>query len=333
MPILAEPTSGLRIGRVTGATTVAAYDAIVRDAPAALAPDLVVRVGDMPTSKPLRAWLSGTDAPDQIVVAAPGRWNDPTRRAGAIIDGDPVAVLEGIARVLGEGAGSEEWPEAWARVEEAAQVAIERLAGPDAALSEPSLARAFGAALRDGEQALLASSMPVRDAESFFGARQVDARVYSNRGANGIDGLISTACGLACGGGRPTWALLGDLATAYDLGGLAQVASLPEGAPLLLVVADNGGGRIFDFLPQAGQVDAGDFERLFRTPGALDFERLAGLFEVDYVELGHLRELAEVDRARSALIHVDLRDASSGNVELHRTVASEVAAAVAAALR
>jgi 2-succinyl-5-enolpyruvyl-6-hydroxy-3-cyclohexene-1-carboxylate synthase len=332
MPVLAEPTSGLRVGPVLAATTVGAYDAIVREPPQGLAPDLVVRVGDMPTSKPLRAWLSGPGAPDQLVVAAPGRWNDPTRRAGAVIDGDPVAVLEGIARTIGEGAAPEGWPDAWAEAEKAAQGAIEELAGAESPLSEPALARACGAALGDGEQALLASSMPIRDAESFFGVRTAEAGVYANRGANGIDGLISTACGLAAGAGRPTWALLGDLATAYDMGGLANVAALPEGAPLLLVVADNGGGRIFDFLPQAGQVADDRFERLFRTPASLDFERLAGLFGLSYVALGHQRELAEVDRTRSSLIHVDLRDASAGNVDLHREVAGAVASAVANAL-
>ncbi len=99
--------------------------------------------------------------------------------------------------------------------------------------------------------------MPIRDAESYMTPRAIDARLYANRGANGIDGLISTACGLARGAGRPTWALLGDLATGYDVGGLANVGGLPAGAPLRLVVADNGGGRIFEFLPQAGQVERG----------------------------------------------------------------------------
>ena len=331
LPMLAEPTSGLRIGPGAGSVTVAAYDAILRNAPTPLKPDLVVRVGDMPTSKPLRAWLSRADAPDGIVVAPPGRWNDPTHRAGALIDGDPVATLEAIARAVGSSAGSPDWSEAWRAAEAAAQEAIESRAGADAPLSEPALARAFGNAIGDGEQALLASSMPIRDAESFFGVRDVDALLFSNRGANGIDGLISTACGLARGAHRPTWALLGDLATAYDMGGLANVASLPNDAPLLLVVADNGGGRIFEFLPQAGQVERARFDRLFLTPGAPDFERLAELFGLEYVALEHQRDLAAINRMQSTLIHVDVRDASASNVELHRGIASDVAAAVARA--
>ena len=332
MPVLAEPTSGLRVGGALARTTVAAYDAIVRDVPAGLEPDLVVRVGDMPTSKPLRAWLSAPRAPETLVIATPGRWNDPARRAAAIVSGDPAATLREAAAAVDGPAGSDQWNEDWAAAERAAQVAIEGLAGVDSALSEPALARAFGQTIADGEQALLGSSMPVRDAEAFFAVRELDARVYSNRGANGIDGSISTACGLALDSRRPTWALLGDLATAYDMGALASVACLPDGAPLLLVVADNGGGRIFEFLPQAGQVERERFERLFLTPAALDFEALAGLFGLRYVRIAHHRELAGVTRDRSTLIHVPLREAAAANVELHREIAATVGAAVAGAI-
>ncbi len=107
--------------------------------------------------------------------------------------------------------------------------------------------------------------MPIRDVESFAAVAARDARFFANRGANGIDGLVSTASGLSLGAGRrPTWALLGDLATGYDIGGLPVLANL--GLPVKLVVADNGGGRIFEFLPQAEQVEPDRFNRLFITP-------------------------------------------------------------------
>lgn len=138
-------------------------------------------------------------------------------------------------------------------------------------MNEPALARAVA----HGAGLLLASSTPIRDAESFMAPRTVDARVYSNRGANGIDGLVSTAAGITFGSAAPVWALLGDLATVYDVGALALAALLPAASPLRLVVTDNGGGHIFDFLLQVGQVEPDRFERLFTTPAAPDFETLA----------------------------------------------------------
>jgi 2-succinyl-5-enolpyruvyl-6-hydroxy-3-cyclohexene-1-carboxylate synthase len=167
--------------------------------------------------------------------------------------------------------------------------------------------------------------MPIRDAEAFMRRTAGAVRAFANRGANGIDGLVSTACGLALGGGAPTWLVIGDLALAHDLGGLAA-AALPE-APLRIVVIDNGGGGIFDFLPQAEQVEAKRFERLFTTPSALDAERAAELFGLPFAEiedLDGLAALAERDRVL-ARVRVDRAE----NVVLHRRLAGAVAAAIA----
>jgi 2-succinyl-5-enolpyruvyl-6-hydroxy-3-cyclohexene-1-carboxylate synthase len=333
IPVLAEPTSGLRIGPEAGDHSIAHYDLILRQPPADLDPDLVLRTGDMPTSKPLRAWLKRTGGPDQIVIGAPGRWNEPTHRAGAVIDVDPGLLLQALVGGLGESApGDPAWLGAWQRADAAAAAAIEAGIAGAAALNEPALARAFAAAIGDREQGLLASSMPVRDVESFAAVARRDARLFSNRGANGIDGLVSTASGLSLGAGRrPTWALLGDLATAYDIGGLPMLANL--GLPVKLVVADNGGGRIFEFLPQAEQVEADRFNRLFITPSGLDFEAVAKAFGLRYARIEDPAELAAAgaEHGGPILIHVPL-DAEH-NVALHREIAAAVATAVGSALR
>ena len=122
-------------------------------------------------------------------------------------------------------------------------------------LSEPAVQRVLGDAYGDGERVLIASSMPIRDAEAFLAGGDAAVTIHANRGANGIDGLLSTAAGIAAGADAPTWIVLGDLALAHDLGGLAAVAA--AGQPLRIVVVDNGGGGIFDFLPQAGSGRAG----------------------------------------------------------------------------
>src|SRR5262249_31715326 len=134
-------------------------------------------------------------------------------------------------------------------------------------LSEPGVWPALARALRDGDSVLAASSMPVRDLELFLRPGPEGVRFASNRGANGIDGLVSTSAGLTAGSGARTWAVLGDLALFHDLGGLAAARDVPE---LRLIVIDNAGGGIFHFLPQAQSMDEPEFEALLGTPSGLD---------------------------------------------------------------
>lgn len=327
IPLLAEPTSQLRYGPHDRSGVIAAYDLIVRDASPKLEPDLVLRFGDMPTSKALRRWLAAGPGPDQIVIDPPGRWDEPTRQAGALIRADAESLAASLAGRLHPRA-DRSWVEAWSGAERAAQVAIDEVLAGRESLSEPGLARAIGGLLGDGEQLLVASGMPVRDLEAFAAGGPTEARFHSNRGANGIDGLVATASGLALGAGRPTWVLLGDLALAHDLGGLAAIALAP--GPLRLIVVDNGGGRIFEFLPQAEQVERERFERLFITPSDLDLERVASLFRLEYLAVRRPADLKAAREHPRALVHARVEPAE--NVELHRRLAEQVAAAVTAAL-
>ncbi len=318
LPILADPLSGLRFGPHDRSGVITTYDAITRSAPADLEPDFVLRFGDMPTSKPLRAWIAACGA-EQIVIDPPGGWNEPTRLAGAFVRADPVSVAIALAARTSPGDGA--WRERWMAADGAAAEAIDGVLSETPWPNEPAIHRALGQAFADGEQVLLASSMPVRDAEAFMAGGPAEVRLFSNRGANGIDGLISTACGLAAGSNAPTWAVLGDLALAHDLGGLATLRAAE--APIRLVVVDNGGGGIFDFLPQAAQIEAAAFERLFTTPSKLDVAKVADLFELPYVEVADPASLASLAEAESVLAHV--RVSRAANVDLHRRLAAAVA--------
>jgi 2-succinyl-5-enolpyruvyl-6-hydroxy-3-cyclohexene-1-carboxylate synthase len=315
-PVLAAPASGCR--GVPGA--VAAFDAILRHAPTAarLRPEVVVRCGGAPASKVLAAWVA--EAPELVVVDPFGAWGDPERTAATFVGGR--VAPEPCAHPAPPG-----WAAAWQDAEAAAQAAIATVLGARPDLTEPGVARALTGALGPGTTLFVASSMPVRDVE-WYGDPAMACRVVANRGANGIDGLVSTALGLAAGAGGPVVALLGDLAFLHDAGGLLGAAR--RGVDCCAVVVDNDGGGIFSFLPQAALPDA-QFERLWGTPHGIDLAALAAVHGVPTTPAASAGALvAAVDEARRAggvrLVHV--RTDRAANVAVH----AELHAAVAAAL-
>jgi 2-succinyl-5-enolpyruvyl-6-hydroxy-3-cyclohexene-1-carboxylate synthase len=321
-PILAEPTSQLRRGAHDRSLVVTAYDVIARDRPAPLEPKLVIRFGDLPTSKPLRQWLAAVEGLDQIVVDPAGEWREPTRRATTIVRAEPVATARALSERLSRlrpGAESvagspyaAEWLEAEGSVRDAVDGRLESLDE----LSEPGVWHSLGRALRDGDSVFAASSMPIRDAEAFLRPGPEGVRFAANRGANGIDGSVSTATGLAAGSRSRTWAVLGDLALFHDIGGLAGLAHAPE---LRLIVIDNSGGGIFHFLPQADAMPKEEFEALLGTPAGRDPADAARLFDLTVAAPTTPAELdqALAGDARMVVVRTD----RARNLDLHRELA------------
>jgi 2-succinyl-5-enolpyruvyl-6-hydroxy-3-cyclohexene-1-carboxylate synthase len=306
-PLLADPLSGAR----RGAAAIAHYDALLRDSAFAAAhrPDTVIRVGDLPTSKPLRQWLAGLDA-RQVAFDPEGAWQDPAGVVSEVLDADPVAWALAAASPT---PAASPWLDAWRSADAAAAAAIEGVLGD--AVSEPAVARAL-AALPSEVTVFTASSMPVRDVETFWPARDSPPRVLAHRGANGIDGTLSAAFGAAAAGARVV-VHLGDVALAHDIGALLTAKRL--GIAPTIVLVDNGGGGIFDFLPVASQVDA--FEEHVATPTGLDAARVAALFDLAYEPV---RDLQAIREAPGTLLHV--RTDRAENVALHRRVWDAVSA-------
>ncbi len=252
-PLLGDPLSGAR----RGLGAVAHYDALLRDPrfASAMRPDLVVRVGELPVSKPLRSWLAGLDGVTQVALDAEGAWQDPDSVLSHSLALDPPLAL----RALGDSRtrsperwlGSEDgWLASWRSADELASEAILGVLG-QAGLSEPAVAGELGVLLASEATLFVASSMPVRDIETFWPVRTDPPRVLCNRGASGIDGIVSSAFGAAAAAAAegPTVLLIGDVALAHDLGGLLAARRL--GLKLTIVLLENGGGGIFDFLPIA----------------------------------------------------------------------------------
>jgi 2-succinyl-5-enolpyruvyl-6-hydroxy-3-cyclohexene-1-carboxylate synthase len=318
-PILADPTSQLRCGPHDGSHVVASYDLLLRYEGFAesVTPDLVLRFGEMPTSKPLRAWIDGSGA-DQLIVDAKGGWNEPSNKAAAILRADPIALAAGWAdRLYG---GEQVEPERWLEAEAAAQTAISDAFDTGTGLSEPALHRALGASHQDGDLVYTSSSMPIRDQETFLAPSTADVLFLSNRGANGIDGLISSGIGATRGSGRTTTIVTGDLGLLHDLGGLAALREVST--PVRIVVIDNGGGGIFHFLPQEAALPTDEFEALLGTPRGVDAAKAAALFDLPHHRLESLDELPAALAVGTGLVEV--RTDRRTNVEAHRALAKRV---------
>ncbi|HEX8066375.1 MAG TPA: 2-succinyl-5-enolpyruvyl-6-hydroxy-3-cyclohexene-1-carboxylic-acid synthase [Thermoleophilaceae bacterium] len=313
-PLLAEPTSGLRLGPHDRSHVVAHYDVLLRlDRFAAEhQPDLVIRIGDTPTSKPLRRWLA---LADQVVVDPDLAWHEPTRAAHAFVRANPDELCARLAEAPRPADGA--WLDGWLGADALVPPQLAATADP----FEPKVWTAAAGAAPEGAVLWVASSMPIRDVEAFLPSDGKRLRVLANRGANGIDGTTSSALGAALSGGGSTVLLTGDLALLHDLGGLMAARRL--GAELTIVCASNGGGGIFDHLPVAESADPAMYERHIVTPSGIDLERVAAL-----VELPHVRA-DDPDAVREAIGRPALVEAPTDrarNVEMHRDLCQRVEA-------
>ncbi len=342
-PILAEPTSQLRLGPHDRDLVVDTYGAIATWAtgaasgsspgddyipPVPLAPDLILRFGEMPTSKALRSWLTFLH-PRQVVFAPRFGWNEPTRAADLIVraQGGLENVASGLQQRLGQAVATPRWLEHWQAADAAARTAIAAALEREQAPTEPGLHAALGPLYADGDLVYTASSMPIRDQESFLPPSDTDVRFLANRGANGIDGLVSSGIGAAIASGSPAWVITGDLGLFHDMNALALIRNCE--LPVRIVVPNNDGGGIFEFLPQAGQVRRAEFEAIFGTPLGLELEKVAALHGLAYERVEDLSNLAAVTDSTALIeVPVDRR----GNVAAHKRLGEAAAAAIGRAL-
>jgi 2-succinyl-5-enolpyruvyl-6-hydroxy-3-cyclohexene-1-carboxylate synthase len=331
-PLLADPMSGAR----HGAGSIAHYDMLLRhtDFARSLEPDLVLRVGDLPVSKPLRSWLAGLTGVPQVTLDPAGAWQDPASVLSHSFAVDPVAL-----GALAEDAPSTEsdWLNRWRYADELAGEAVLTVLGGKE-LSEPRVALELGVLLPQEATLFVASSMPVRDVEAFWPAREDPPRVLCNRGANGIDGIVSSAFGAAAAGGGPVVLLIGDVALAHDIGGLLAARRL--GLKLTIVLLDNGGGGIFDFLPVAGNTLAREttaedlddiYTRHIATPTGLDFADAASMYGLEHIRVGDVsafRAALEQALASDGSTIVEVNSDRAVNVGLHAAAWDAVAKAL-----
>jgi 2-succinyl-5-enolpyruvyl-6-hydroxy-3-cyclohexene-1-carboxylate synthase len=325
-PVVAEPLSGLR--RPAGA--LAAGQHLLASDPwtAAHRPEVVLQVGAAPTTRVTQRLVASSDR--LIVLDRVHVDPDPDHRATLRVAADPNAIARALLAVVPDHPSSEgeTWRAAWERADAVARDAIDRtLDGWDEPF-EGRIARDVAAAIPGGGCLFVGNSMPVRDLDAFMSPRD-GLRVLANRGASGIDGLVSTALGIAAGGERigPTVALLGDLSLLHDAGALLWNGS--RDLDLVLIVPNNDGGGVFDF---TGQGALPEFERLFLTPHGLDLGGLAEAARIPHVRAERAAELVPALRdaiAGGGIRLLEVPIDRTANVTRHAEVQAAVDAALA----
>ena len=321
-PIIADPRSGTR---VPNKLVVAGADAILRDEDFSkrLRPDVVLRFGTLPASKVVNSWLSGSGA-NQVVITTTPSLTDPDRQCSLHIVSDIDELCAGLVSVHSKESvrkRSLSWLDKWVAAEDSAQKAINAALADEPGLTEPGVARAIYALVPEASHLVVSSSMPIRDVE-WFGAPRNGLRVHANRGANGIDGVVSTAVGVALATRQPTTLLIGDIALLHDVNGLINLAS--RKIDLRIVVIDNNGGGIFSFLPQAQTLDEAKFEKIFGTPHDANIKMLAQAHQINTHELTNISDLAEVLSQRGPWLARIVTDRQE-NVKVHERINQMVA--------
>ncbi len=322
-PVIAEAVSQARYGG--GAGTLSLYDAILRHAPFAQAhrPELVLRFGGGLTPKGPQQWLDASGA-HIVLFSDDGALFDPSHRAAHVIEGSAVAACEALSR--GQSRGLGRWAQGFLNAERLARNALEEAFAEQSALTDPRISREVVAALPSGANLFISSSMPIRDVDAFAPGSALPLRVLSNRGANGIDGIVSSALGVAAVSGRPTVLLTGDVAFLHDVGGL--LTARRHKLSLTVVVVNNDGGGIFSFLPIAKTTE--HFEPLFGTPHGVDLSHAAALYGANLHRPDSPSALRAAVKAglESGLHLVEVQTDRTDNVEQHRQLFARMAAAL-----
>lgn len=334
-PVLADPLSEVRCGPHYSRLVIDSYDAFLRDADIAeeLAPDVALRFGATPTSKPLLQYLQRHARCRQILVGEDDGWNDPALIVSDLLRVDPRALCEALlaalpsaARPGGVDGGSDwsDWLERWVQIGQRTRAALQARLAAEGGLSEPRVFSELAGLLPDGATLFIGNSMPVRDLDTFFPGSGRRIRFLANRGASGIDGVVSSALGASAVSEGPLVLVIGDLSFYHDMNGLLAAKRYDLSATIVLL--NNGGGGIFSFLPQADEPEY--FEELFGTPHGLDFHHVAELYGLGYRQIDGWEAFRSAVRASIAAPGVTLLEVRTdrrANVALHRDLWASVA--------
>lgn len=278
-PILADPLSQLRRGKHSLSAIIESYDTFLRVETIAsqFKPDLIIRLGATPVSKALKLWMEKQGCTN-LVIDGGMSWRDPAGVASEMIYCDEKRFCDDlIPRVSIQ--NDDNWINAWRALNQVTKSVLSSI-DEEESLSEEKLFIRLTEWLPEDARLFVGNSMPIRELDTFLFAKNRPAKMFANRGANGIDGVVSTAVGVALSK-KDTILVIGDLSFFHGMNGL--LAAQQNHADLTIILVNNDGGGIFSFLPQASEKM--HFESLFGTPHGLDFAHTARLYGADYTKI------------------------------------------------
>jgi 2-succinyl-5-enolpyruvyl-6-hydroxy-3-cyclohexene-1-carboxylate synthase len=295
-----------------------------------LRPDLVVRFGGLQTSAAVSAWIARHEAADVWIVDPAAGFRDPQHRVSRTFRMTASHFCASAAgAATGPAKGSQAWRDEWRRADRIAREAASAAIGAEPRLLTPHVARELWDRLPERAALYVANSMVIRDVDAFAGPRAANLRVLANRGVNGIDGHVSAALGAAAALQVPSVLWCGDLALLHDVSGL--VAGRMQHANLTIVVSNDDGGGIFEYLPAARTLERPVFEQMFAVPHGIDLLALArGLgWEATRAESAHAFASA-LDLSLAGGLHViEVPIDRAANTAFHTAIHAAVGARIA----
>jgi 2-succinyl-5-enolpyruvyl-6-hydroxy-3-cyclohexene-1-carboxylate synthase len=338
-PVLADALSGVRCGGHIGPEVIASFDSFLRDKSWTdrLEPDFVLRFGAPPVSKSLNQFLEMKSSADQIVIGEGEDWLDPDRTADLFVQADALQVCDELAawsssRQNDNYSQNASWLRCWQKATASTEAVMGAYFEEHGGLSEPRVVHRLAQLMPANSVLFAGNSMPVRDVDSFLPATKKPLTVLANRGASGIDGVVSSALGAAAATDRPVVLLIGDLSFYHDMNGLFAAGRHNLSATVVLV--NNDGGGIFSFLPQAA--NGAHFEELFGTPHGLDFRHAAALYSLAYA---CPESVADFDAAVLSSLAtpgvgiIEVKTDRTENVAIHNEVWAKVEEALSGGIR
>ena len=315
-PIIADPLSQLRSGQHSLENIIETYDTFLRvdDAKSFLKPDVILRFGAMPISKALTIFLKENGSAEQYVIDGGGGWRDPSALSTNMIFCNESLFCEKLLSYTVPNSSSE-FLMKWKKINELTKGNMTALRDITE-LSEGKLFYQLAEMVPEGATLFVGNSMPIRDLDSFFLNNNKEIKVMANRGANGIDGTVSTALGAALYS-KSFYLVLGDLTFFHDLNGL--IAAKLYNIDINILLVNNNGGGIFSFLPQSEH--SKNFELLFGTPLDLEFEHAVKMFKGEFTKIedwAHLESEMMKATNQTGLKVYELRTNRDVNRDEHR---------------
>jgi len=333
-PILADPLSQARCGHHDRSLIIDSYDAFLRDSGVAesLVPEVVIRFGAPPTTKPLTQYLERHGSARHILVDGGDGWRDPSQITGEVVHTDPAMLCSSLASALNGERPRPPWTTRWLKAARAARIAMDRELAGFHELFEGKVFAELARLLPEDSILFAGNSMPVRDMDTFFPSTAKGVRFMGNRGVNGIDGVVSTALGASAASRGRLVLVIGDISFYHDMNGL--LAAKAHALNSTIIVINNDGGGIFSFLPQAAYEDV--FEPYFGTPHGLTFQSAAQQYGLSYHKIEsweQFRSSVAQSLSSNGTTIVEVPGDRSLNVVLHRRVWPAVASAVHAEIK